>query len=303
MKLVYALLGAIRDLINISAGQSTTTIASQDACKYQQSEIKINLPNPISVKAEISEPEPIRQNKERTDNRYHRLNLGVQSAIAVGTVGAFLAASYYACITRDTWKEVRKQTEIAQRQLDQSGRTWLTVTLTPAPVTFKDGGVQIGVIPSIKNIGNSVATGVIVPIKVYLASTADDIFKRPLKIQADLCDPLSKQPVNDEQDRTGISILPTVIDSSLFIGRGFSKEELNSAATANPNFPIKHIVPILVGCVDYQFATANRHHQTRFIYEIVRAGKAPNTSIEVGKDIPANEVVLAPYAFGGFATN
>ena len=62
----------------------------------------------------------------------------------------------------------------------------------------------------------------------------------------------------------------------------------------------KFFVPFIVGCVDYGFSTVAKHHQTGFIYQIMRI--EPNfapLSIEIGKALPAERIHLERYLFGG----
>lgn len=109
-------------------------------------------------------------------------------------------------------------------------------------------------------------------------------------------------------------IFPNDTEESWTYGKGLSKPDLDSATTIIPQgkgFPRvsggKRIVPIIVGCVDYQYGTSTRHHQTQFIYEVQRFDRVANSkrlypiySIEVPRPIPALDVVLTKYAFSGF---
>jgi hypothetical protein len=246
---------------------------------------------------------PLYEKSERdkaiSDQRHYSIQNSIRRATWIAAIAAVIAAGGGIFYARTAYR----QWEISQRQLEAVERPWLKVTFAPGPVTFKDGGMQFGVYPHLSNVGHSVATGAIVPIKIFLASNGNDVFKEPLKRQKELCDPLAIQPISKERDEKRIAVFQDTTDSSLFLGEGFSKAEIDSAPTANTNFKIKHLVPIIVGCVDYQYGTSTRHHQTRFIYEVFRADPRPNTSIEVGQDLPADSVVLTPYPFGGFSAN
>jgi hypothetical protein len=65
------------------------------------------------------------------------------------------------------------------------------------------------------------------------------------------------------------------------------------------------IVPFIVGCVDYKYATAVRHHQTGFIYELQHHDHTlphniyPIRAIRVGHPISAAEVEISNWIFGG----
>jgi hypothetical protein len=141
---------------------------------------------------------------------------------------------------------------------------------------------------------------------MFMASDLNSIFKEPLKRQKEFCDAISNKPVSTEQNETAIAIFPDSSDDSLLLGSGFSKGEIESTPTTNPHFSVKHIFPIIVGCVDYQYGVSTHHHQTRFIYEVQRFDPATRPhifSIEVGTDVPAPSVALVPYSFGGFLAN
>jgi len=249
-------------------------------------------------------PTPSQHNDpNRGKNDTPRWKKIAEICIAISTVGLLIVTGAYAVVSYCQWQQMREQTKVSQRQLEALDRPWLKVTFSAEPITFQQGGMQIGVRPHITNVGHSVATGVMVPTKIFLASDADDIFKKPLRVQKELCDPIADKSISGERNETQISIFPDSADNSLLLGQGFSRDEINSAPTANSHFTVKHLVPIMVGCVDYQYGTAVRHHQTRFIFEIFRSGAAPNTSIEVGKDVSASDVRLTPYPFGGFLAN
>jgi len=194
----------------------------------------------------------------------------------------------------------------AQRQLEVTERPWLKINFTAEPVTFQDGSMQFSMHANITNVGHSVATGVVVPIKMFLASNANDIFTEPLKRQKEFCDAIANKLVSAQQNETQIAIFPNSTDNSLLLGSGFSKAEIEAAPTVMPKLSGKHILPIVVGCVDYQYGVSRHHHQTRFIYEVQRFDPAtpPHIfSIEVGKDVPMPNVALVPYPFGGFLAN
>jgi hypothetical protein len=213
--------------------------------------------------------------------------------IGIGAVVVYAIVSYF-------------QWDTSHRQFEATERPWLKVSFSDNAVNFADGSMLFSMHAHITNVGHSVATGVIIPIKMFLASDANSIFKEPLKRQEELCDAIENKSVSVQQNETAIAIFPGSGDDSLLLGQGFSKSEIDATPTVNPNFQIKHLLPIIVGCVDYQYGASTHHHQTRFIYEVQRLDPAvsPNIfTIEVGKDVPAPNVALVPYAFGGFLAN
>jgi len=209
--------------------------------------------------------------------------------------------------TSDLARQAKQSADTARAQLELSERPWLTVSFTvETPLTFLDGGTQLALRAHITNIGHSVATGVVVPIQTYLASDANAIFREPLERQQKMCGAIASTPFEIDQDQRGMVVFPGGIDDSQLVGLGISKAEMESTKTINPHFRVKHILPIIVGCVDYRYATSSRHHQTRFIYHVQRFDPAtpPNIfSIEVGREVPSSSVILIRYAFGGFVAN
>lgn len=104
-------------------------------------------------------------------------------------------------------------------------------------------------------------------------------------------------------------IFPNDSDDSMGLGVGVSKDEIESTKTLIPQASGKRILPIIVGCVDYQYATSTHHHQTQFIYELQRIDRTlppkiyPIVSIEVNRPVAAGDVTLIKYPFGGLFAN
>jgi hypothetical protein len=256
----------------------------------------------VNIRAELHTPEHIERQRTENQNRNYRL----QAWLVVGTWLAFIAAAIYAGITFRIWHQMEEQTKTAQSQLEAVDRPWLKITFTPDPITFQQGGMQIGLRAKITNVGRSVATGVVIPLRGFLAYDANTIFKEPLKRQRELCGKLVEEPVSKHLDETQITVFPDSTDDSRQTGISFSKSEIDAAPSANPNYAEKRLLPIVIGCVDYQYGTSTHHHQTGFIYEVQRLDPItpPHVfTIQLNREIPATNVILTPYAFGGFAAN
>jgi|HubBroStandDraft_1064217.scaffolds.fasta_scaffold11268_3 hypothetical protein len=58
------------------------------------------------------------------------------------------------------------------------------------------------------------------------------------------------------------------------------------------DMPGEYILPVLIGCVDYQFQSSEKHHQTRFVYEAFHAKGSTLRFFLVGKDILADDLQL-----------
>jgi hypothetical protein len=237
-------------------------------------------------------------------DRQYRLQLSIRNA----TWCAFLAATIYAAIAGLQLREMLKSNqatksalEISQKQLELTERSWLTVDFAPESITFYEGGMQFALHARVTNIGHSVATGVVVPIEIFLASDAKSIFKEPFKRQKNLCDEIAMKPISVQQNETEMVVFPND-NVSLVLGLQIDKSEIESTPTANLHYNVKHILPIVVGCVDYQYGTSKRHHQTRFIYRVQPIDHTdPHLgTFEVGRGVPAANVHLSAYTSGGF---
>ena len=54
----------------------------------------------------------------------------------------------------------------------------------------------------------------------------------------------------------------------------------------------EYILPVLIGCVDYQFQSSEIHHQTRFVCETFHANEPRTRFFTVGSDVSANDMTL-----------
>jgi hypothetical protein len=58
------------------------------------------------------------------------------------------------------------------------------------------------------------------------------------------------------------------------------------------DMPGDYILPVLIGCVDYQFQSSGKHHQTRFVYETFHAQPPRLRFFLVGKDVGPDDLLL-----------
>jgi hypothetical protein len=169
--------------------------------------------------------------------------------------------------------------------------------------------MQLNVTPRIENVGHSVATSVVSPMKILLADDANTMFKEPLKRQKELCDKLASTPVARGQEAGGVAIFPNDFDASWGYGLSLSKEEI--AASKDGRIGIKTgpklLVPIVYGCVDYVYDTSDRHHQTWFIFELQQVNReravpngVPMIAIRANQPVSESNVWIEKYPFGGF---
>jgi len=218
-----------------------------------------------------------------------------------------------------TLGEVRKQTVAIQSQLEVTDRPWLKVSFTAEGRGFYfagDGSAELSLRAHIQNIGHSVATAVVVPHEMFLLSDANNsIFKEPMEHQTALCGSANNKAVGSPEDQKqqnamlAMVIFPNDTNESQTIGLVISKSDIDARKSLTPEGPGgKRILPVIVGCIDYEFGTSTRHHQTGFIYEVERRIQVPPNvyplvMIDITEQVSASDVVLTNYGFGGFVAN
>ena len=195
-----------------------------------------------------------------------------------------------------------------QNQLAITDRPWVKGEPQAwSPVTFPNNGdLSINVTFALDNVGHSVATDVTIYAGAFVPNwDGNQHFKQPLERQRELCGKVQPSPLT-------LTLFPG--DTKQFnVGLGISKKEIESnivppppGMNNPPNPPGKRTDPVLFGCVDYQFSNLPGHHQTGFIYNIVRTDpKTPNVPylIIVGDTLPSANVSLQPWGFGGDYAN
>jgi hypothetical protein len=274
---------------------------------------KVLAPNPPSPSAKHCEV-TANMKRDRIDwwtLRMEGIGLAVLVIYTIATIAIWCANKKAAEATVIAANAAKTASETAQKQLEQSERPWLKVSFSIATpgITFTNGGMQLNVVPHIENVGNSVATGVVSPMKVFLADDGDAIFKEPLKRQKELCDQLATQSVTHSN---GVVIFPNDSDDSWGYGLGLSKGEVDAAkklagVKGSPPTGPKLLIPIVYGCVDYTFDTSERHHQTQFIFELQQTNRTstvprriPVIAIRANEPVSQPNVVFTKYPFGGF---
>jgi hypothetical protein len=223
-----------------------------------------------------------------------------------------LTLTFYAWVTFRQWRTMRDQAALMQdqlgvfnKQLEATDRPWLKVDVQ-APQSFRRTGdsLSLVLVITIKNVGKSVATNIETPFRIYPQAWGTDVFQEPIKQQADLCkgrlasgqNPSRLALFPDEQVTEGASGTFALSEAIEISKRTFPKELKYQGA-----------LPIIVGCVDYQFVTSPRHHQTGFIYQLIEFKPAfPNAGLFwdlAHMEIPTNEFRLERNFFGGYIAN
>jgi hypothetical protein len=204
-------------------------------------------------------------------------------------------------------KAAQQSANAATAQLETTDRPWIkAVPQAWSPITFRENGaLSFNVTFALTNVGRSVATDVTIYPGAFVPTWGAAHFTQPLERQTELCRKVQPYGVR-------IALFPNET-KQLNVGVTISREEIEANVVPPPpgmtNPPIppgRRVDPIFFGCVDYRFASLPRHHQTGFIYDIVRIDpQTPNVPylIIVGQDLPAADVTLERWAFGGDYAN
>ncbi len=149
------------------------------------------------------------------------------------------------------------------------------------------------------SIGRSVATKVRYRYEVFLTRVIDAM-NDPLKHQKTILEQLTSTKPNELQE--GESIFPN--DEIWFWGSAGTAVTIE--ASGENRTKITNILPIVVGCAEYQFGSSSGRHYTCFNYTVVRLDPSKNVTrgvIHVGEDLPSENVRLDPHNWGGRLAN
>jgi hypothetical protein len=264
--------------------------------------------SPLSAKS----PHPP-QNAETTRKRYRHKTPWLKilfdgSALLLGIL-TFVVLSIYACDTHKIWIETKKSADAAkqaadtaQGQLEMSERPWLDVEVTEVgPLVRTSNGFVISGRLKITNVGHSVAKEVY-PNAILIVTGQSDIFYKASREQRRICDVARKQKVLPEFN-LGPVLFPGKEYSTGFSGN-VSNTEIDSESFRPPKAPAKYILPLVVGCVDYQFTFGGGHHQTGFIYSVARFDKTNPIvpfAIKTVDSLPAKELRFDRWLNGFYA--
>jgi hypothetical protein len=195
-----------------------------------------------------------------------------------------------------------RSAKTAAQQLEMSERPWVVPELKPsAPLEFTaDGRMGFWVLEKFTNIGHSVALNVnqtfFFTIEELNGSADEQLSKE--ERQKDMCDRLRATGEKFPSFGQGETLLFPNDFTNYSIPIGFSKEDVEKVRIRDD-----YIWGLLiVGCVDYTFSFSSKHHQTRYIYEIVKAAQpgqpegpfirlaGGDQPIRIGETVPPNQL-------------
>jgi hypothetical protein len=202
-----------------------------------------------------------------------------------------ISATDQLSVMREQLITMESQIEIAQRQFELTGRPWLAFSVRPvSPLTFGDqGSMSLTLSLTARNVGRSVAVNVTINARIIVAKFLS-----------------AQQQIIDEQRLVCRSVFTEVLSYVVFPEEAHTAPisfNLDGRTLEKGRSPNTHIIDLfLVGCVDYQFSGHDRHHQTRFAYEIRRKTVDFPKSIGVimiGESVPLEHVYLQKSFIGG----
>lgn len=248
---------------------------------------------------------------ERKRSAEHKQNLRAQRIIGFGTWAAVVAACIYAGVAADQLSETRKQVSIVRNQLEVTDRPRVKIEITACtvcgdrdirggPLTFdKTGRGSLTFRAIFKNIGNSVADNVTLRYR----PTPIGAFNSPVNESTTLVEE-QKRLCSESNEEKGFnigSVFPQDTHPEVFGPAGF---DTSNVPDSPPDLALKNgkaIDLFVVGCVDYEWATSSKPHQTGFIYSVTEIN--PPHGIQTLMTIPVDRLSFEAYGFGGQYAN
>lgn len=192
-----------------------------------------------------------------------------------------------------------KQLTAMQKQVEVVDRPWIKVEFMPEiPLTFRDGNkqVEMGFHATMTNVGRTVATNVRFQSEMFLLSKKIRLPEAVKRIK-EVC-----------QECTSVAIVEWAIfpqDKAHISPRSIINIEQNTRLGDITQDCEHWINPIIVGCVDYQFASSPVHHQTGFMYNIfaINPAKTGFANICIGINIPADRLRMDNWIPGAYIAN
>jgi hypothetical protein len=231
----------------------------------------------------------------RKQIRIERIGLTL-SIVATGAAIAAGVGAWYAY-----WQAKRQAdaavaaADTARDQAENMDRAWIKmVSLEHPDMRFTGPGtarkvgfsgerqeVFIGVTPQLKNVGKTTAIHVHVRAELVIHKWANG--------WSDL--DLEQKAACAVAQNAGGSYNATLFPDDPFNafttpdGVFLSQDNISVAGET------KYVAPAIVGCVDYQFSSSRKHHQTRFVYRVIRSDNRSRFFI-VGQDVPESGILL-----------
>jgi hypothetical protein len=254
----------------------------------------------VCGEAIITQANPTQEQHRATEQVYWRETLRKQKHLNIITAVAAGVGLIGLIIVGLTLKQTMIATGTAQQEFELSQRPWVypTPSITK-PITYDAKGANIAITIhfALTNIGHSpaVRTQIVMNGLPYINDAKVD----PVALQKHVCGDARKSP----NAFLPITIFPEQKveqgeDRSVYINLQTLKQvygafESQSGERLAPSFNTFEV--IIIGCIDYQFEFRKGHHQTPFIWQILRHD--PNNAtlrfmLHWGENVPVANIAL-----------
>jgi hypothetical protein len=191
------------------------------------------------------------------------------------------------------WYSTRNATRIASRQLEMADRPWIKDAVRSASeLTAQHGAFSWAVVIRTENVGHSVATAIYPQAKLIAIHGADFIDAPRLQARQ-LCDEVSARFERVKND-------PVVWSNAIFPeewSEFVSNAVLLPTDIKDASLDGKSFTPMLIGCIEYHYATSDKPHHTWFVYTLAHNDDPtlPEPSrvfFSIDKNVPQANMVL-----------
>jgi len=194
---------------------------------------------------------------------------------------------------------------VVGKQLEVTDRAWLKPEIVVAsPLTWSAAGAHIDIEVGWKNVGRSTANRAMTSMRIVAPA-----MNKRVELAREVQEECRMAEIMPKSDYPLGSIVwpgePAVIFKGTF-DIPSAQIAANPAWRHTKEWPGEYWQPYFVGCVAYRLINSGRLHYTTFAYEIVRLLPSHHpgvTLIEIGKDVPAEDVVLRKDSFEGNGAN
>jgi hypothetical protein len=207
---------------------------------------------------------------------------------------------------RNELDAANKQVKVMQQQLETADRPWVKIVdvkprgngpeipslsfqvLSLAGVNSPKQQAYLNYEVHGKNVGHSTALNIQTATELYLPQWKNGYSNEVQAEEKRFCESYFKGKTTVSNG--GPALYPDEPYTSV-MGNGGAvvKDSMNffPELTGGP-----YIVPVLVGCVDYQFQSSTRHHRTLFVYEMFHAHDPKTRFFLAGQGVKADDLLL-----------
>jgi hypothetical protein len=223
---------------------------------------------------------------------------GWEKAAVVVALGILAVNAWQSCETRKSADAAKRSAETASKQLEMADRPWIKDTVRSAfDFTAQNGAFSWAVTSRAENVGHSVATA-IYPQAKLIAIQGADFIDGPRRKARELCDEVSARFERVKSDPVVWSnaIFPgdwsEFVANTVLLPSEIKTGALDGGANLGQSFS-----PMLIGCIEYHYATSEKPHKTWFVYTLAHKDdptlqQPTRVFFSVGKTIRNADIVL-----------